>query len=92
MASSERNEIIQLNGTTMVVALALVANFLIVGFIYRWHHWQVFAAEKRAQQEYSRLLKEEHALKQDILTTEGASTWASTSFQRIRPLTDSPEL
>lgn len=86
MTSNERKEIIQLNGTTMLVILALIADCLVVGFIYRWHSWQLFAEERRAQQEYGKLLKQERQLKQDIIKVEGAGSWASSSFQRIHPL------
>ena len=86
MDSKERREIIRLNGTMMVVILALIANSLIVGLIYRWHNWQVFAEEKITEVEYAKVLKQSHNLKQEIIAKEGVSTWASTSFQMIHDL------
>ena len=87
-AQKERKEILQVNGVTILLIMALIANFLIVGFIYRWHGWQSFADAKRHNVEYTLLLRESHQLKQEIIAMEGRKTWTETAFYAIVPSQD----
>lgn len=82
LGNKPRREIIQLNGLTILVVMALVANFLIVGFVYRWHQWKLFTLEKEHQIYYSKLLKKEHDIKDEIVKIEGVSTWNDTAYAR----------
>lgn len=81
MTTHERKEIIQLNGLTIVVVMALIANFLIVGFLYRYHGHQRFLEEKRHNREMLQLQdREEHGLKLEITKLEGAPNWNATRY------------
>ncbi|OGZ08044.1 MAG: hypothetical protein A2942_00700 [Candidatus Lloydbacteria bacterium RIFCSPLOWO2_01_FULL_50_20] len=82
--NNERKEIIQLNGLTILVVLALMANFLIVGFVYRWHQWKLFSLEKADQARYSELLDREHRVKNEIIELEGVSVWNDTAYALSR--------
>ncbi|OGZ08452.1 MAG: hypothetical protein A3C93_01555 [Candidatus Lloydbacteria bacterium RIFCSPHIGHO2_02_FULL_54_17] len=80
METNDRKEVIQLNGLTILVVMALVADFLIVGLMYRWHGHQIFADEKKYNGEYTELLEREHGIKNEIVALEGATTWNETAY------------
>ncbi len=82
METNERKEIVQLNGLTILVVMALIADFLIVGFMYRWHGHRLFAAEKIYHAEYSKLLDKEHDIKTEVVALEGAASWNETAYVR----------
>lgn len=79
---TDRKEIIQLNGLTILVVMALVANFLIVGFVYRFHQWKLFTLEKAHQVHYTVLLRQEHDIKDEVVRLEGASVWNETAYAK----------
>lgn len=83
MVNSERKEIIQVSGLTILVVMVLVANFLIVGFVYRWHQWKLFMFEKAHGVTYTQLLQEGHDVKDDVTRLEGVSTWNDTAYVRV---------
>ncbi len=81
MKEQERKEIIQLNGLTIVVVMALIANFLVVGFLYRYHGHQHFLEEKRHNKAMVQLQdREEHGIKNEIIALEGAPNWNATKY------------
>lgn len=81
MQQQERKEIIQLNGLTILVVMTLIANFLIVGFLYRYHGHQRFLEEKRHNEAILDLQDhKEHALKNEIIALEGAANWNATKY------------
>ena len=80
--TSGRKEIVQLNGVTILVVLVLIADFLIVGFIYRYHMHQLFLQAKIHDIEYTGLLKVQHDLHADIIKLEGVKTWDETEYVR----------
>ena len=80
-----RKEILQVNGVTILVIMALIANFLIIGFFNRWNGWQSFADAKRHNVAYTQLLRESHLLKQEIIAMEGVKSWTETAFYAILP-------
>ncbi len=79
-----RKEIIHFNGLTILVVMALIANFLIVGFVYRWHQWKLFTLEKTHSAEYTKLLKDERAVKDEVIKLEGVSAWGKTAYVRLK--------
>ncbi len=79
---SERKEVIQLNGLTVLVVVTLIANFLIVGFFYRLHSYKLFKQEKLHGVEYTRLLKTQHDLHLEIADMEGVKTWNETGYMK----------
>ena len=83
MAQEERKEIIQLNGLTILMVMVLIANFLIVGFFYRWHHYQIFLEEKKHNSEMNELKdRKEHDLKNQIVALEGVKVWNDTAYMK----------
>ena len=82
MTQNARKEIIQLNGLTILVVMTLVANFLVAGFFYRWHNYQLFVESKKHDREYTVLLKQEHDLKIEIVRREGVAGWNATQYMR----------
>ncbi len=72
----------------MLLIIALIANLLVVGFIYRWHGWQSFDDAKRHNVEYTKLLGESHQLKQEIIKMEGVKAWTETEYYAILPSED----
>ena len=82
METKKRKEIIQLSGLTILVVMVLIANFLIVGFVYRWHQWKLFTIEKAHNIVYSQLIKKEHDVKDEVTKLEGASSWNDTAYVR----------
>lgn len=83
MEKQKRKEVIQLNGLTILVVMVLIANFLIVGFLYRYHGHQRFLEEKRHNQAMLELRdRKEHALKGEIIALEGAPNWNATQYMR----------
>ncbi len=79
---SERKEVLQLNGLTILVVITLIANFLIVGFFYRYHSHKLFVQEKAHGVEYTALLKTQHDLHLEITDMEGVKTWNETGYMK----------
>ena len=79
---SERKEVLQLNGLTILVVTTLIANFLIVGFFYRLHSYKLFKQEKFHGVEYTQLLKTQHDLHLEIAQMEGVKTWNETGYMK----------
>jgi hypothetical protein len=91
MTQHERKEIIQLNGLTILVVMALVANFLVVGFLYRYHGHQRFLEEKRHNKTMVQLQdREEHGIKLEIIALEGAPNWNATQYMHDLDTTKNP--
>jgi len=87
---NERKEIIQLNGTTILIILAILANVFIVGIAYRYHEYRMFTVTRKMQQEYSQLLSRERAIKNEIVKLEGAANWKETMYgKEWKTITDS---
>ncbi len=82
MEQSARKEVVQLNGLTILVVIALIANFLIVGFFYRFHNYQLFVVGKKHNLEMKALLDTQHALHQEIIALEGVKTWNDTAYMK----------
>lgn len=80
MEINKRKEIIQLNGLTILVVMALMANSLIVGFVYRWHNWKLFTLEKAHNVVYAELIQKEHDMKDEVVRLEGVSAWNDTAY------------
>jgi hypothetical protein len=80
--SKERKEIIQLNGLIILVVMALIADFMVVGFFYRWHNYQVFLETKVHSAEMTILLRQQHDLHETIIKLEGVKTWNETNYVR----------
>lgn len=83
MESKERKEILQVNGLTILIVMALCANFLIVGLVYRYHNYELFVVEKKASVEYKLLLDTERDLKNEIITLENVSSWNETQYVKM---------
>lgn len=83
MEPNERKEILQVNGLTILIVMALCANFLIVGLVYRYHNYQLFVVEKKASVEYKLLLDKERDLKNEIITLENVSSWNETQYVKM---------
>jgi hypothetical protein len=79
---TKRKEVIQLNGLTILVVMALVADFLIVGFVYRFHQWKLFTMEKAHHKSYTVLLRQEHDVKDEVVRLEGVSVWNDTAYAK----------
>ena len=79
---SARKEILQLNGLTILVVIALIANFLIVGFFYRFHNYRLFVESKVHGKEFKELLQKQHDLHLDIAILEGVKTWNETEYMK----------
>lgn len=82
MASNERKEVIQVNGLTILVVIALLADLFIVGLVYRYHNYQLFLVEKKNNAEYELLLGKERVIKNEIVELEGASSWDKTEYMK----------
>ncbi len=80
---NERNEVIKLNGLTILVVMVLIANFLVIGFFYRFHHYQLFVEEKKHNIEMTELEgRQKHDLKNEIVSLEGVKSWSETQYAR----------
>lgn len=80
MASNERKEIIQINGLTILIVMALCANFLIVSMVYRYHNYELVIKEKEQNKNYKALLDSERVIKNEIITLEGVPSWNDTAY------------
>lgn len=83
MTQRERKEIIQINGLSILMGMALIANLLIVGFVYRYHGYQLYQEEKAHNQRMSALYKKERDLKEDIVRLEGVKSWNESRFASL---------
>lgn len=79
---TERKEIIQLNGVTILSALVIIANFLMVGFIYRYHAHELYDENKAHDKEYTVLLQEQHDLHIEIAKLEHVVSWSDTAYEK----------
>lgn len=86
MNQTERKEVIQISGLSILVVMALVGDLVIAGLIFRWHQHEVFRSEKNQVAIMSDLLARERQLKNDIIEQEGVRTWNETSFVRSIPV------
>lgn len=84
METKPRKEVVRFSGLTILVVMVLLANFLIVGFVYRWHQWKLFTLEKAHQATYTELLNDAHAIKDEVVRLEGVSAWNETAYARVR--------
>ncbi len=82
--TTPRKEILHINGLTILVILALVADSLIVGFIYRWHNWELFTSNKAQQIESTALLAAERDVKNEIVILENVPAWNDTQYFHLR--------
>lgn len=80
--NNERKEIIQLNGLTILVVMAVIANCLIAGFLYRYHTYEVFVENKKRNEEMLLIDTHERKLKDEIILLEGAASWNETTYMR----------
>ncbi len=83
---NNRREIIQVNGVTILVVMALLGNLLVVGIIYRWHNYELFRAEKSQNILMRNLYQELRGLQLVIVEHEGAANWNETDYARTLPL------
>ncbi len=83
---SERHEIIQVNGVTILVVMALFANILVAGTVYRWHNYELFRAEKTQNILMRELYQELRDLQLVVVEYEGAASWNETEYARTLPL------
>ena len=81
-----RKEILQLNGVTILAVLVVIANFLVVGFIYRYHSHELYRENKAHDIEYTALLGEQHKLHIDIAKLEHVTTWNDTAYAKSQHL------
>ena len=86
----ERKEIIQLNGVTVLAVLVVIANFLIIGFYYRYDAHQMYLMTKAHDIEYTGLLHKQHVLHEEIVDLEGAKNWEETNYARATTTSGRP--
>ncbi len=78
---SERKEILQLNGLTILVVMLVVASLLVVAFFQRYHSYKIFKLEKVHSMVMAKLKNRlEHDIKLEITQLEGAKNWNSTLY------------
>ena len=80
---NKRKEIIQLNGLTILIVMSIIANVLIVGFVYRFHHCKLFQVEKAHNIVATDLIKKEHDVKDEVTRLEGAPAWNETAYAQM---------
>jgi hypothetical protein len=78
--NSERKEIIQFSGVTILVVMAAIANLLIAGFLYRFHTYEVFVENKTYNEELRLVDLEERRHKDEIIKLEGVPSWNETTY------------
>lgn len=83
MSEYQRKEIIKLDGLTILMGMALIANMLIVGFFYRYHGYQLYVEEKAHNLRMKELNSEAHQLKEDIIAIEGVKTWNDSAYSKL---------
>lgn len=83
MSEYQRKEIIKIDGLTILMGMALIANMLIVGFFCRYHGYQLYVEEKAHNLRMKELNNEAHQLKEDIIAIEGVKTWNDSVYARL---------
>jgi len=83
MSEYQRKEIIKIDGLTILMGMALIANMLIVGFFYRYHGYQLYVEEKAHNLRMKELNSEAHQLKEDIIAIEGVKTWNDSAYAKL---------
>ena len=86
MNDINRKEIIQVSGLSILVVMTLLGDFLIAGFIYKWHQHEVYRSEKKHLETMTDLLGEERKLKNQLVTLEGVAAWDDTSYMKTLPI------
>ena len=81
---TERKEVIQLNGITILAVLVIIANFLMVGFIYRYHAHELFRENRVHDDEFTLLLAEQHNLHIEIQKLEHVVSWNDTAYEKAQ--------
>ena len=81
---NERREVIQLNGITILAVMVIIANFLIVGFINRYHAHELFRENRVHDREYTQLLAEQHDLHIEIAKLEHVVSWNDTAYEKAQ--------
>ncbi len=80
--TNERKEIVQVSGLTILVVMALLANFLIVGLVYRYHYHAAYAERKAHGARMNVLYGRERDLKSEVVAKEGVANWNETRFMK----------
>jgi hypothetical protein len=80
--TNERKEIVEINGTVILIMMILVGNLFVGALIYRWHHVVVFDAVFAERKEYSDLLANVREVKNEIVLLEGTKTWNDTAYAK----------
>ncbi len=83
MAEQQRKEVIQINGLSILMGMALIANMLIAGFVYRYHGYELFKEEKAHNLRMKDLHATAHVLKDDIIKLEGVKTWNESKYASL---------
>ncbi len=78
---SERKEILQLNGLSILLIMLVIASLLVVAFFERYHSYKIFQSEKAHSTVMTKLKNRlEHDIKLEITQLEGAKNWNSTLY------------
>lgn len=73
-----------MNGMTILVVMALIGNFLVVGFVYRYHSMALMKLEKDHNKAYTELLAQGRKVKGEVILIEGVRTWEETAFAQAQ--------
>ncbi len=77
-----RKEIVFLTGQQILIAMIVISNALIIGFVWRYHSYQAFKQEKQDLAIFSEAQRSERKVKEDIRILEGAKTWLETDYAK----------
>lgn len=80
-----RKEIIQLSGTHILIAMAVIGNLLVGAFLYRYHSFALFRLEDRDLVTFTKAQRAERDVKEEIRELEHAKSWNETTYALKNP-------
>lgn len=85
--NTERKEIIQLSGPTLVIVMIIIGNMFVLGVMYRWSEYQEYELTKFYARQYSKEIFEFRDIKNEVVRLEGAPNWNATYYVKAHPET-----
>ncbi len=80
-----RKEILQLSGTHILIAMAIIGNMLVGAFLYRYHTLAVFRLEDKDLGTFTDAQRAERDVKEEIRKLDQAKSWNETTYALKNP-------
>lgn len=85
MSTSERKEILVIDGLTILIFCTFIMNVVAGALVWRWYEMEAFAQRKTDQDARAVILNDIRKIKIDIVEREGVANWNMTRYVADHP-------